>query len=64
MDVQSVVLHELGIGSSFLTFTENYDSVKAMYGYGAYGQMKRTLTSEDQQGIQRIYPDYVPLTPQ
>ena len=60
MDVQSVVLHELGHWLKLLDLYGEYDSVKAMYGYGAYGQMKRTLTSEDQQGIQRIYPDYVP----
>jgi len=58
MDLLSITLHELGHWLRLLDLYGLYDTAKVMYGYGSYGQMKRTLTPSDQQGIQWIYPSF------
>jgi hypothetical protein len=64
MDVESIALHELG---HWLCLRDLYgnisgypmDSAKVMYGFGSTGSLKRTLSAEDQAGIQWIYPGAV-----
>jgi hypothetical protein len=56
MDLQSIALHEMGHWLRLLDLYGDYDTTKVMYGFSSYGQMKRSLASGDQQGIQWIYP--------
>ena len=56
MDLQTITLHELGHWLRLLDLYGANDTGKVMYGFGSEGEMKRTLTSDDQQGIQWIYP--------
>jgi hypothetical protein len=56
MDLQSIAVHELGHWLRLLDLYGANDSGKVMYGYGSFGQVKRTLASGDQSGIQWIYP--------
>lgn len=53
-DVESVAVHEFG---HWLHFDDQYtDSVPVNYGYLNAGQVKRSLTSDDINGIRYIYP--------
>ena len=56
MDLQSIAVHELGHWLRLLDLYGANDTTKIMYGFGSYGAMKRDLTSDDQSGIQWIYP--------
>ncbi len=56
MDLQTIALHELGHWLRLLDLYGANDTTKVMYGLGSYGAMKRNLTSDDQAGIQWIYP--------
>ncbi len=59
-DIQSVVTHELGHAVGFRDLYGNTgevnDTGKIMYGRISYGEIRRDLTPEDQQGIRWIYP--------
>jgi len=65
MDLQSIAVHELGHWLRLLDLYGANDSGKVMYGYGSFGQVKRTLASGDQSGIKWIYPvgDFTSPTP-
>ncbi len=56
MDLQSIAVHELGHWLRLLDLYGANDSLKIMYGYGSFGQVKRNLASGDQSGIKWIYP--------
>ncbi len=60
MDIESITLHELGHWLNLRDLYGNLagypgDTSKVMYGFGSTGSLKRTLSSEDRQGIQWIY---------
>lgn len=55
-DLQSVALHEYGHWLRLLDlYNTLYDSDKVMYGYIDPGQIKRSLTQDDINGIRAIY---------
>jgi hypothetical protein len=56
MDLQSIAVHELGHWLRLLDLYGTSDVGKIMFGFASYGSTKRNLTSDDQAGIQWIYP--------
>ena len=63
MDLQTIATHELGHWLRLLDLYGENDADKIMYGFGDYGQVKRDLTSGDRLGINWIYPEKTPPTP-
>jgi|MTBAKMStandDraft_1061839.scaffolds.fasta_scaffold00128_6 PKD repeat protein len=66
-DFQTTALHELGHWVGLNDLYGNIpgypsDTHKTMYGIGAPGEIKRTLSTEDIAGIQHIYPGSIPTT--
>jgi len=65
MDVESIAMHEMGHWLFLRDLYGPADSSKVMYGMGAYGSVKRTLSAGDIAGIRWIYgavPDTTPPT--
>ncbi len=61
LDIQSLALHEFGHClnlNDLYGLVDGYpnDSIKVMYGFGSPGELKRSLHSDDQDGIRWIYP--------
>jgi hypothetical protein len=59
-DVQTIALHELGHWLNLRDLYGNvgdsiYDNAKVMYGFGSTGQSKRSLHTDDRDGIRWIY---------
>jgi Matrixin/IPT/TIG domain len=55
MDIQTIAVHELGHWLQLLDVYGSTDSGKIMYGYGSVGGIKRTLATDDTDGIRGIY---------
>jgi len=57
VDVQNIMTHEAGHWLVLGDLYASYNTDKTMYGYsGEFELMKRSLTSGDSAGIQKIYP--------
>jgi len=55
MDVQTIALHELGHWLNLRDLYGSGDVDKVMYGYGDFGEMRRTLSEDDLAGVRWIY---------
>lgn len=57
MDVRNIITHEAGHTLMLLDIYDASDSDLTMYGYGAYGELKKdTLGKGDVRGVNAIYP--------
>jgi hypothetical protein len=56
-DVQTLALHELGHALSLDDLKSSGDTAKVMYGFCNQGQIKRSLTQDDKDGITYLYGD-------
>lgn len=54
-DFYSIFLHETGHAAGLGDLYDDADSSAVMYGYSSTNATKRTLTSDDKQGIKQIY---------
>jgi hypothetical protein len=58
-DVQGIGTHEMGHSLSLADLYGSGDTAKTMYGYSSEGETKkRTLTSDDINGINYLYPSF------
>jgi hypothetical protein len=55
IDVQTIILHELGHALALADLYGDSDTAKVMYGYCGAGVIKRTLAQDDIDGITYIY---------
>jgi hypothetical protein len=55
-DVQTLALHELGHALSLKDLYDSGDTQKVMYGQCSVGEIKRSLTQDDKNGITYLYP--------
>ena len=59
MDVQTVATHELGHWMQLLDLYGIADNKKMMYGYVSAGEIRRTLSADDIDGIRAVYGSIV-----
>lgn len=62
-DVQTTALHELGHWLNLRDLYGSADYEKTMYGIGYSGEIKRSLSQSDIEGIKWIYGDGSPIAP-
>ena len=56
LDLQTLTLHELGHSLSLEDLKNTGDTAKVMYGFCDLGEIKRSLTQDDKDGITYLYP--------
>ncbi len=69
MDVQTITVHEMGHWLNLRDLYGNIgdginDNSKIMYGYGDYGEVKRTISAGDRDGIIWIYGQNTNIAPE
>ena len=55
MDLQTIALHETGHGIGLADVYQKACGGVVMYGYGSYGEVRRTLAQPDIAGLQMLY---------
>lgn len=61
MDVQNIATHEIGHFFGLADLYATADAEKTMYGYSNNGETKkRTLETDDENGVKAIYPETAP----